>query len=168
MIRELWLLRHGKAERDGLIADFQRSLKKSGKQSVRRIGLWLKQQGLKPDFLLTSPATRAFDTASIIVDTLDEDNFLLKQDDRLYFQGPDALKQILVEIPPAFKRVLLVGHNPDFEDLFSYLAGAANLPATDKLLPTAALVRLKMPDDWRDLSLGCAQVLSITYPKSLE
>jgi len=167
MNRELWLLRHGKAERDGLIPDFQRTLNKSGKQAVHRIGLWLNQQGLKPDLLLTSPARRAFDTASIIIDSLDKDNFLLKEVDRLYFHGFAAVKPVLAELPLSYKRVLLVGHNPDLEDLFSYLVGTANLPGKNKLLPTAALVRLKMPVDWATLSFGCAQIISITYPKSL-
>jgi phosphohistidine phosphatase len=51
--------------------------------------------------------------------------------------------------------------------LLIYLAGAENLPDTDKLLPTAALARLIMPDDWTHLEAGSAKFLSITTPKSL-
>jgi len=65
------------------------------------------------------------------------------------------------------RRVLLVGHNPELEDLLIHLAGADNLPDTDKLLPTAALARLIMPDNWTHLEAGCAKLLSITNPKSL-
>jgi phosphohistidine phosphatase len=36
-----------------------------------------------------------------------------------------------------------------------------------KLLPTASLARLEMPDDWSELGRGCAQVVSITRPKGL-
>jgi phosphohistidine phosphatase len=60
-----------------------------------------------------------------------------------------------------------VGHNPDLEDLLIYLVGASRLPETNKLLPTSSLVRLKMPEDWSLLEAGCAQLLSITYAKSL-
>jgi len=35
------------------------------------------------------------------------------------------------------------------------------------LLPTAALARLMMPDDWTSLDRGCARLISITQAKSL-
>jgi len=50
--------------------------------------------------------------------------------------------------------------------LLIYLVGAAHLPDTDKLLPTAALVRLKMPNDWSYLEAGIAELLYITCPKN--
>jgi phosphohistidine phosphatase len=53
------------------------------------------------------------------------------------------------------------------EDLLIHLVGAENLPDADKLMPTAALARLIMPDDWTHLEAGCAKLLSITNPKSL-
>jgi phosphohistidine phosphatase len=51
--------------------------------------------------------------------------------------------------------------------LLVHLAGADNLPDTDKLLPTAALARLVMPEDWTHLDEGCAKLLSITSAKAL-
>jgi len=77
------------------------------------------------------------------------------------------LKTVLAECPLEARRVLLVGHNPELEDLLIHLVGAANLPDTDKLLPTAALARLIMPDDWSHLDAGSAKLLSITSAKSL-
>ena len=51
MSRELWVLRHAKAEQNITIDDFDRALKKRGKQSAQRMGEWLKQQQLIPDLL---------------------------------------------------------------------------------------------------------------------
>ncbi|MDA1342511.1 MAG: histidine phosphatase family protein, partial [Proteobacteria bacterium] len=61
----------------------------------------------------------------------------------------------------------LVGHNPELEDLISHLVNETDLPDHKKLFPTAALARLMLPDDWSHLNKGCAQLLSITYSKSL-
>jgi len=63
---------------------------------------------------------------------------------------------------------LLVGHNPGIEELLVYLVGDDVSELDDgKLLPTAALARLEMPDDWSDLTPGCAQLINITLPKTL-
>ena len=65
--------------------------------------------------------------------------------------------------------VLLVGHNPGLESLLRYLAdGDLDEPKDGKLLPTAALARLEMPDDWCALESGCAILLTLLRPKALK
>ena len=167
MSRELWLLRHGKADRDLAMEDFDRPLKKRGKLAAQRIGEWLKQGNLFPDRLISSPAKRALATAKIAHKAMSLESLVITQDHRLYQEGFERLKTVLAECPVETRRVLLVGHNPELEDLLINLVGAGNLPATDKLLPTAALAGLVMPDDWSNLEAGCAELLAITCPKSL-
>ena len=167
MSRELWLLRHGKSDRNLAIDDFDRPLKKRGKRAAERIGEWLHQQRLIPDWIASSPAKRAISTAKIVQKALAVEGLDIMQDKRLYQEGFERLKLVLAECPSEAKRVWRVGHNPDLEDLLINLAGADNLPDTDKLLRTAALARLIMPDDWTHLEAGCAKLLSITNPKSL-
>ena len=167
MSRELWLLRHGKSNRNLAVDDFDRPLKKRGKRAAQSIGAWLQQQRLIPDWIVSSPAKRAISTAKIVQKAIAEDGLDIMQDKRLYQEGFERLKTVLAECPPETRRVLLVGHNPELEDLLVNLAGSANLPDTDKLLPTAALARLVMPEDWTHLDAGCAKLLLITCAKSL-
>ncbi|MEI8207810.1 MAG: histidine phosphatase family protein [Methylococcales bacterium] len=167
MSRELWLLRHGKSDRDLAVDDFDRPLKKRGKQAVQRVGLWLLKESLTPDYFLSSPAKRAISTAKIVHKIIANDSLPIIQDKRLYQEGFERLKTVLSECSIENKQVLLVGHNPELEDLLIYLVGASHLPDTDKLLPTATLVRLKMPEDWIYLDAGCATLLSMTYAKLL-
>ena len=167
MSRELWLLRHGKAERTLTMEDFDRPLKKRGKRAVEGIGEGLHQQHLFPDWIVSSPAKRAIATANIVHKAIAMKGLVVTQDKRLYQEGFERLKAVLAECPSDAGQVLLVGHNPELEDLLIYLVGAAHLPDTDKLLPTAALARLIMPDDWSHLDAGSAKLLSITYAKSL-
>ena len=167
MSKELWLLRHGKAERTLTMEDFDRPLKKRGKRAVEGIGEGLHQQHLFPDWIVSSPAKRALTTAKIVHKAIAVEGLDILQDKRLYQEGFERLKTILAECPLEARRVLLVGHNPELEDLLIHLVGSANLPETDKLLPTAALARLIMPDDWSHLDAGSAKLLSITSAKSL-
>ena len=167
MSKELWLLRHGKSDRNLAMDDFDRSLKKRGKRAAQRIGAWLQQQRLTPDWIVSSPAKRALTTAKIVHKAIAVEGLDILQDKRLYQEGFERLKTVLAECPLEARRVLLVGHNPELEDLLIHLVGAANLPDTDKLLPTAALARLIMPDDWSHLDAGSAKLLSITSAKSL-
>lgn len=168
MSRELWLLRHAKAKRDDSFEDFDRLLKKRGKRAALAVGAWLQQQNLIPDWVLSSPAKRTIGTANRVVEVMDATGLVIMQDKRLYAEGFEQLKAVLAECPAEAQRVLLVGHNPELEDLLTYLVGLANLPDREKLLPTAALARLTLPDDWTQLNAESAQLLSITDVGSLE
>ncbi|MSP27884.1 MAG: histidine phosphatase family protein [Methylococcales bacterium] len=169
MSRELWLLRHAKAKQNDGIEDFDRALKKRGKQAAQNLGVWLQQQDLTPDFVVSSPAKRAISTAVRVLEAMGApDELTITEDKRVYAEGFERFKTVLAECPVDAKRVLLVGHNPELDDLLIHLVGVANLPEGDKLLSTAALARLTMPDDWTQLSAESAQLLSITTAKFLE
>jgi phosphohistidine phosphatase len=131
------------------------------------MGAWMKQEQLIPDMVLSSPAKRAIATAKHVYKFIGDSQQHIRQDKRLYFQTVEQIKAVLAECPAPSKWVLLVGHNPELEDLLIDLIGVANVPVTDKLLPTTALARIAMPDDWSQLDAGCGQLLSITYVSSL-
>ena len=167
MNKELWLMRHGKSDRESLLEDFARPLKKRGKQAARRMAEWMKKQELIPDLVISSPALRALETANRVCAVIGIAKHSIIQDKRVYEQGCQGLKSVLADCPEKAGKILLVGHNPDLEDLLIHLAGAANMPVVDKLLPTAALARLTMPENWAELERGCAGLIAITYPKSI-
>lgn len=166
-MKELCLLRHGKSDRHTDVSDIERPLKKRGKRDAKNVGVWLKAQHLIPDALLSSPAKRAIETVRIIYQELGVAGLVIQEDSRLYATGIEHLKMVLASCPETTRRVLLVGHNPELEDLLVHLVGINALPDTKKLLPTAALVRLSLNSAWADLHGECAQLLSITYAKSL-
>lgn len=167
MNRELWLLRHGKAERYDGYEDYDRRLKKRGKRDATRMGEWLKEQNLLPDLVISSPANRAITTAKLVCDALNIDRQHIQLEKRLYDEGLARMKSVLADCPPNFNRVLLIGHNPELEDLLTYLVKPTDIPNVDKLLTTSAFARLALPDNWSHLEKGCANLSSITYPKSL-
>jgi phosphohistidine phosphatase len=169
MARELMLLRHGKSDWTEQVEDFKRPLKDRGKRGAQRIGVWLLQQQLKPDYVISSPAERAIITAEKTVKVMGLDADAIIQDRRIYAARVEDLLMVLSDIPAQTKRVLLVGHNPSLEALTEYLEGKRiPLPKDGKLIPTATLARIKMPGDWSKLKPGSGKLHSMTRASSLD
>ena len=168
MTRELLILRHGKSDWDVDADDFHRPLKDRGKRGAQRMGVMLLEQGLLPDFVLSSPAERAIVTAQKAVKAMGMGAEGIRQDERLYAADEDDLLAVLHSCPDQARRVMLVGHNPGIEELLIYLAEQKiPLPDDGKLLPTATLARLKMNCNWSELGPGCASLISLTRPSAL-
>lgn len=170
MPRELLILRHAKSDWDaGVSKDFKRPLAKRGKKDAPRIGKWLYREGLVPDLIISSPAKRARQTAERVCKSLDCNKKKIQWRDEVYEASSADLLGLLKRCPSDAQSVLLIGHNPGLEELIIYLAGdEVETPADGKLLPTATLARLEVPDDWGALARGCGQLLTITRPRSLE
>jgi len=169
MTRQLLLLRHAKSSWTSAAAtDFDRPLAKRGKQDAPKVGTWLHQQGMMPDYILSSPAKRAKKTAVKVCRALGLAKDRIHWEQRLYEAETDTLLSLLAECPTDAGTVLMVGHNPGLESLLEYLCGD-EIPITPdgKLLPTAALAQLQMPPEWADLQPETAQLVTITRPRSL-
>jgi phosphohistidine phosphatase len=162
MPRELLILRHGKSEKNPDVDDYHRHLDSHGKRAAQRIGVWLAQQALLPDLVISSPALRALGTAQKCCKVMGLDARQIQRKKPLYLASLSVLKAQLAACPPESQRVMLVGHNPGLERLLSYLcAKTKDLPNKGQLLPTAALARLAMPDDWSDIPRGAASLLRL-------
>ncbi len=168
MSRQLLVLRHGKSDWRIDASDLGRPLKSRGKRDAQRIGSWLQQQDLIPDFIISSPAERAKNTAEKLAKAMGLTTQHIHYDARIYEAGLTDLKSALSDCPESAKRVLLIGHNPSLENLIENLHEGVLQKADDgKLLPTATLAILTMPDHWSMLNEGCATVESIIRPATL-
>lgn len=165
----LLILRHAKSSWQSNVAtDFERPLNNRGKRDAPRIGRWLIQQGLIPDYIVSSPAKRANKTVTKVCAELELDNAQIRWDSRIYEANIGDLLRVLSECPESAKTVMLVGHNPGLELLTDYLC-PGNLPvsADGKLLPTAALALIEVSNNWNELKQSDGRLISITHPKHL-
>ncbi|HEV2057943.1 MAG TPA: histidine phosphatase family protein [Solirubrobacteraceae bacterium] len=121
MAQQLWFLRHGEAEPHDARDDVDRRLTERGKQQSRSAGQALTALEIAFQLVLTSPRIRALDTARLACQELGSD-FVV--DDALSsgFAIDDALE--LAAAAGADKRVLYVGHDPDFTQVVHDLTGA--------------------------------------------
>jgi len=169
MSRELLILRHAKSSWDSDAAtDFERPLAKRGRKAAPRVGRFLFQQGLIPDFVVSSPAMRARQTVIAVCEQMDISPDQISWDDRIYGGWTASLVDVLTDCPNESRCVLIAGHNPGLETLLQYLCHhRVPFPADGKLLPTAAVAHLQIDSEWSDLDSGVARLLSITRSRSL-
>jgi phosphohistidine phosphatase len=163
------LLRHAKSDWDSAAAgDFDRPLAKRGRDAAKRMGTWMKQQKIVPEWIVSSSAVRARETALRLCDALRMDAARIVFEDRLYLADVEALLAVMRDCPKEAKSVMLIGHNPGLEDLVTYLCGE-DVPTSvnGKLLPTAALARIKLADNWKNLKRKSGAIIAITRPKEL-
>jgi phosphohistidine phosphatase len=124
----LYFLRHGLAggREEWQGDDAERPLTKKGLKNMRRQARTLARLNLRLDMIITSPLTRAFQTAEIVARELKMVE-RLEQDKRLAPGfGRNALEQVLADHPEA-KNIMLVGHEPDFSLTSSALTGGGNV-----------------------------------------
>src|SRR5689334_1838719 len=131
-MKTLLLLRHGKASWDDpALEDFDRPLNERGVTDSKLSGKFARRQKVKADLVLSSPATRAKHTAELFIAAADLENSPVF-DERIYEASARRLLQVLSELDDGNESVLLIGHNPGFEDLLEHLTGIA------KKVPTAS------------------------------
>jgi phosphohistidine phosphatase len=169
MSRELLILRHAKSDWDsGARTDFDRPLAKRGRKDAPRVGRWLKEQGLIPDHVVSSPAERAKQTVIGVCEQMNISPENINWDSRIYHASSGALLDVLNESPAEARRVLIAGHNPGLEILLQNLcANEVPIPEDWKLMPTAAVAHLEILSSWQDLEGGLARLLSLTRSRSL-
>lgn len=120
---ELILLRHGKAEDTNIGGDFTRELLEKGREQSRRAARVLKTAGVLPDIVLTSPLIRARQTAEEFCQAAVIPGAVI-QGWLACGMSPDVALGELAAFRD-FKRVAIVGHEPDFSQLISWVLGTA-------------------------------------------
>lgn len=128
--------------------DFDRRLSDRGKQSAELIGKQLAKEKLIDPLLICSPALRTRETAELVLKNANvraEERF----DERIYEASLRDLLQVISDIPDDKQVVIMIGHNPGFEELLAFLTGQA------RRMPTCALAKIKFDvASWKDVRAG--------------
>ena len=164
-MRRLLLLRHAKAvPATDPLTDSARPLAERGLRDARLIGERLRQHGVRPALILSSPATRALQTAELVAAALDYARDALALERRLYLAEPATLLAVIAAQTAANETLLVVGHNPGLTDLAHRL-----LPTLDvDDLPTCAVVGLDYDDarGWADIATAAPTFAYYDFPKN--
>ena len=162
-MKTLLLLRHGKSSWDDPnLDDFDRPLNDRGVDDSEMMAKYAKKKKVKPDLVLSSPATRAKHTTEVFVAAARLKNSPV-YDERLYEASSRRLLSIISGIDDENKTILLVGHNPGLEDLCERLTGDT------RKVPTAALIRIDLDiDKWSAPKGGNGKLAWRATPKKLK
>jgi phosphohistidine phosphatase len=125
---KLYFLRHGLAwdREEWKGSDAERPLTDEGKKRMERSAAAMAELGLDLDVIVTSPLTRAHQTAAIVASALQAKDKLVV-DNRL---GPGFGKESLAAVlrdHADSESVMLVGHEPGMSETISALIGGGRI-----------------------------------------
>ena len=158
----LYLLRHAKSSwKDDTLPDFDRPLKDRGRKAAKRVGQYLAAEKLKDPLVICSPAVRTRETAEIVLKHAHLP-VAVRFEERIYEASLRDLVNVVSEIPDK-QVVILIGHNPGFEELLAYLTGEG------RRMPTCALAKIKFDvESWKDIKEDQGILEWFVTPKDLE
>ncbi len=118
---KLYLVRHAAAiERSGTMPDAVRYLTPKGRLVFRKVARRVRNAGMAPDVIFTSPLLRAVQTAEILAERLDHSGPVVVSRDLSPGFDLRALRSLLTKAGNPAKAAF-VGHEPDLGDLAATL-----------------------------------------------
>jgi phosphohistidine phosphatase len=157
-MKKLVLIRHAKAEKDIGGKDFDRPLKYPGIQDARFMADLIREKGIIPQLIITSPALRTKTTAEIFSDGL---KLPPPQEEKsIYEATQQTLLKVVNRISDDLDFVAIVGHNPGIAYILQYLAGEAREVHTC----TVALIEFEA-GSWTEISGDTGKLTYYGSPK---
>ena len=120
-MKRLILVRHAKSNlNQPLVSDHERILNQSGKNEAQLIGQYLSNNQYIPSHIISSTATRALETAHIIIEQLKFKNNIETQS-LIYSDSFLNILNLINNIDNQYQCIMLVGHNPTITQLINYI-----------------------------------------------
>jgi phosphohistidine phosphatase len=165
------LLRHAKSSwgEPGL-DDSERPLNARGRMAAPLMAAWMAENRVLPDYVLCSTAVRTRETLALVLPSF-QSRPKVKYLEELYLAGANTVLTMLRAAPDSVQHVLVVGHNPGFEDLALGLSGRGDASARSLLarkFPTCGLAVLAFDvPTWSKVALGQGRLLHFVTPRAL-
>jgi len=170
-MKTLLVLRHAKSGWDDPVArDFDRPLNPKGQRAAVAMGRYLREQGLRFDHSIASPAVRVRETLAEVSHGLGA-AIEPAWDQKLYLASLGTLLDAIEDLPDSAGTVLLSGHNPGLEEL---VLDRVRTPgplrdAAEEKFPTATLAELRFNiAHWREASRADAELVRFVRPRDLD
>lgn len=160
-MKTLYIARHAKSSwKEPELADIDRPLNKRGKKNAPFMGTILKEKGVLPDLIVTSPAKRAKKTCFEIADKIGYKKSKIEIADEIYEASTRELIQMIREYDDKYESVMMFGHNPSFTMLNNQLSDRY----IDNI-PTCGISAITFNSGWKDVSEGSGKSEFFIYPK---
>ncbi|WP_440983109.1 SixA phosphatase family protein [Shinella sumterensis] len=169
-MKRLLLLRHAKSAWPDGVDDHDRPLSDRGRRDAPRMGAYLAAAGLRPDFALVSSARRTQETWALVAPAFGGTCPSLAVP-TIYEAEPAMILAAIQDAPDESGTLLVIGHNPGFEDLAALLAPQGNQDALARMktkYPTAGLAVIECNSPrWADVIPGAGRLEAFVTPKTL-
>jgi phosphohistidine phosphatase len=161
-MKRLVIVRHAKTEQGGYDHDLKRELTDAGKDDAYRISGDLKNRDITPDYIISSPATRAITTARIFAEEFNFPKEKIVEKKGLYFDfTTQDFLDLIQEATDDVNTFFVFGHNPFMTIM------AENLSKNfEGDMPTCSTVVLDFDvDKWSDIGARKGKLFLHLYPK---
>lgn len=170
-MKKIILMRHAKSSwADPAASDIDRPLNARGRIAAATMGVWLARQGVVPDHIILSPASRCLETWDRLQPFIAHKG-KTQPVKEVYMAAPDQLLEILQQSPSDAETVVLIGHQPGIGALARKLASGSvpsNCSRAFHQFPTAATAVLSADiSDWTKLRFGTAKFDKFGLPKEV-
>lgn len=169
-MKTLLLLRHAKSAWPDGVDDHDRPLAERGRRDAPCMGAYMAEVGLEPDFVLVSSARRTQETWALAAPVLGK-ACPSQTVASIYEAEPAAILAAIQAAPQECGTLLVIGHNPGFEDLAVLLAPAGDADTVARLrtkYPTAGLAVIRFDSErWTDVAPGAGRLVAFVTPKTL-
>jgi phosphohistidine phosphatase len=125
-MKRLTLIRHARASwGNAALDDWERPLNMRGEKEAPLMGRRLSRHSFRPERIVSSPATRAASTATLIARELGLSFQDIVLQRRIYEAELSDLLHVVWQLDDALSHVILIGHNPGITELAAMLSGLA-------------------------------------------
>ncbi len=161
-MKTLTLVRHAKSSwKDTSLRDSERPLNKRGRRDAPEMGRRIRDHGIRPSLIVSSPAVRAWTTAKLIAAEIGYPLEFLQKERSLYLASVDEILDVVAAQDEGFNSLMVVGHNPGFTEFANFLC-----PGLTGNLPTAGVVSVEFDrDDWQLYERPSIRLVVHDYPK---
>lgn len=163
-MKTLYIVRHAKSswkEKD--IPDEERPLLEKGKKRTKKIIDHLHDRDVTINYLVTSHAVRALETAKMFARGLNYPTDKIRIDKRIYHSDAEGLMNEFFDMPQRHKSLMLVGHNPTLTNFVNRFVK----PKID-WIPTSGVVCIEFDTDkWEEIIDAKSRLKFVIFPKML-
>lgn len=161
MKKQLYIIRHAKSDWSYKnLSDFERPINQRGKLNAPYTANILKQKGVMPDLVISSPAVRALTTAEIISKEIGYPVDQIDQQHRVYNAHVDTLLDLVHKLDDKYQSVMIFGHNPGMTFLASFLCREET-----ERLPTCSVMALEFDvESWFAITEHSGECLFFECP----
>ena len=161
-MKVLTLVRHAKSSwKNPGLPDLMRPLNKRGQRDAPMMGRRLAEQGIGVELIISSPATRAMETAGAVAEEIEYPWDAIVAEERLYEADAGEILAVIEEQDDWIDDLMLVGHNPGLTSVANVLS-QADLES----VPTCGVVGLRYDvERWTEIAEAEPVEVTFDYPK---
>jgi phosphohistidine phosphatase len=162
-MKTVFFIRHAKSSWDDPeLRDIDRPLNKRGRHDAPVMAKLLREKGIKPDRIVSSPAKRALSTAEVFAAEMGLEDIYVEP--RIYESMPEDVLRVVQQLDDDLEVVFVFGHNPT---IYTLASSFSDMDLDN--VPTCGVVEVQAAvNSWADFNSRTGRMIHFFFPKQLK